>query len=89
LSATYQLLLVSIRSRISHHHRSTATNGNKCAPWAMQAYMVAEPWNTRAIKGNEGIGFTFAQGKEIYGTSRPTAWDGRLHPKPIVPWSRQ
>jgi len=32
---------------------------------AMQAYMVAEPWNTRAIKGNEGIGFTFAQGKEI------------------------
>ena len=33
---------------------------------AMQAYMVAEPWNTRAIKGNEGIGFTFAQGKEIW-----------------------
>lgn len=32
----------------------------------MQAYMVAEPWNTRAIQGNEGIGFTFAQGKEIW-----------------------
>lgn len=33
---------------------------------AMQAYMVAEPWNTRAIAGNEGIGFTFAQGKELW-----------------------
>jgi len=33
---------------------------------AMQAYMVAEPWNTRAIVGNEGVGFTFAQGKEIW-----------------------
>ncbi|HLP92193.1 MAG TPA: CmpA/NrtA family ABC transporter substrate-binding protein [Nostocaceae cyanobacterium] len=33
---------------------------------AMQAYMVAEPWNTRAITGNESIGFTFAQGKEIW-----------------------
>lgn len=33
---------------------------------AMQAYMVAEPWNTRAIQGNAGIGFTFAQGKEIW-----------------------
>lgn len=33
---------------------------------AMQAYMVAEPWNTRAITGNEGIGFTFAQGREIW-----------------------
>jgi nitrate/nitrite transport system substrate-binding protein len=33
---------------------------------AMQAYMVAEPWNTRAITGNEGVGFTFAQGKEIW-----------------------
>lgn len=33
---------------------------------AMQAYMVAEPWNTRAIKGNEGVGFTFAQGKEVW-----------------------
>ncbi len=33
---------------------------------AMQAYMVAEPWNTRAIKGNEGVGFTFAQGREIW-----------------------
>lgn len=33
---------------------------------AMQGYMVAEPWNTRAITGNEGIGFTFAQGKEIW-----------------------
>ena len=33
---------------------------------AMQAYMVAEPWNTRAITGNENIGFTFAQGKEIW-----------------------
>ncbi|MBW4607271.1 MAG: ABC transporter substrate-binding protein [Hassallia sp. WJT32-NPBG1] len=32
---------------------------------AMQAYMVAEPWNTRAITGNEGVGFTFAQGKEV------------------------
>jgi nitrate/nitrite transport system substrate-binding protein len=33
---------------------------------AMQAYMVAEPWNTRAISGNDGIGFTFAQGREIW-----------------------
>lgn len=33
---------------------------------AMQAYMVAEPWNTRAISGNEGIGFTFIQGREIW-----------------------
>jgi nitrate/nitrite transport system substrate-binding protein len=33
---------------------------------AMQAYMVAEPWNTRAITGNEGVGFTFAQGHEIW-----------------------
>lgn len=33
---------------------------------AMQAYMVAEPWNTRAIAGNEGIGFTVAQGREIW-----------------------
>ncbi|MEB3337015.1 MAG: ABC transporter substrate-binding protein [Leptolyngbyaceae bacterium] len=33
---------------------------------AMQAYMVAEPWNTRAIQGNRPIGFTFAQGKEIW-----------------------
>ena len=33
---------------------------------AMQAYMVAEPWNTRAIAGNEGVGFTFAQGREIW-----------------------
>jgi nitrate/nitrite transport system substrate-binding protein len=32
----------------------------------MQAYMVAEPWNTRAITGNEGVGFTFAQGREIW-----------------------
>ncbi len=32
----------------------------------MKAYMVAEPWNTRAIAGNEGIGFTFAQGQEIW-----------------------
>lgn len=32
----------------------------------IQAYMVAEPWNTRAITGNEGIGFTFAQGREIW-----------------------
>jgi len=32
----------------------------------MQSYMVAEPWNTRAISGNEGVGFTFAQGKEIW-----------------------
>ncbi|MEG3436165.1 CmpA/NrtA family ABC transporter substrate-binding protein [Pannus brasiliensis CCIBt3594] len=32
----------------------------------MQAYMVAEPWNTRAISGNEGVGFTFAQGREIW-----------------------
>jgi nitrate/nitrite transport system substrate-binding protein len=31
-----------------------------------QAYMVAEPWNTRAITGNEGVGFTFAQGREIW-----------------------
>lgn len=29
---------------------------------AMQAYMVAEPWNTRAITGNEGVGFTFTHG---------------------------
>jgi nitrate/nitrite transport system substrate-binding protein len=33
---------------------------------AMQAYMVAEPWNTRAITGNEGVGFTFAQGQELW-----------------------
>jgi nitrate/nitrite transport system substrate-binding protein len=33
---------------------------------AMQGYMVAEPWNTRAITGNEGVGFTFAQGREIW-----------------------
>ncbi|ELR98928.1 CmpA/NrtA family ABC transporter substrate-binding protein [Gloeocapsa sp. PCC 73106] len=33
---------------------------------AMQAYMVAEPWNTRAITGNEDIGFTFVQGREIW-----------------------
>lgn len=33
---------------------------------AMRAYMVAEPWNTRAIQGNLGVGFTFAQGKEIW-----------------------
>ncbi|CAN1210241.1 Twin-arginine translocation pathway signal protein [Tumidithrix helvetica PCC 7403] len=32
----------------------------------IQAYMVAEPWNTRAIAGNEGVGFTFAQGREIW-----------------------
>ncbi|PSB26318.1 ABC transporter substrate-binding protein [Stenomitos frigidus] len=33
---------------------------------AMQGYMVAEPWNTRAITGNDNVGFTFAQGKEIW-----------------------
>jgi nitrate/nitrite transport system substrate-binding protein len=33
---------------------------------AMQSYMVAEPWNTRAITGNENIGFTFIQGREIW-----------------------
>ena len=33
---------------------------------AMQAYMVAEPWNTRAISDNENVGFTFAQGREIW-----------------------
>jgi nitrate/nitrite transport system substrate-binding protein len=33
---------------------------------AMQAYMVAEPWNTRSIKGNENIGFTFIQGRDIW-----------------------
>ncbi|MBD2110157.1 ABC transporter substrate-binding protein [Nodosilinea sp. FACHB-13] len=33
---------------------------------AMQAYMVAEPWNTRAITGNEDVGFTFAHGKEVW-----------------------
>jgi nitrate/nitrite transport system substrate-binding protein len=33
---------------------------------AVQAYMVAEPWNSRAISGNENIGFTFAQGREIW-----------------------
>ncbi len=33
---------------------------------AIQGYMVAEPWNTRAITGNEGVGFTFAQGREIW-----------------------
>ncbi|KAB8333080.1 ABC transporter substrate-binding protein [Scytonema tolypothrichoides VB-61278] len=33
---------------------------------AMQGYMVAEPWNSRAISGNDGIGFTFAQGREIW-----------------------
>jgi nitrate/nitrite transport system substrate-binding protein len=34
---------------------------------AMDMYMVAEPWNTRAISGNEGVGFTFAHGKELWG----------------------
>ncbi|MCC5930637.1 MAG: ABC transporter substrate-binding protein [Cyclobacteriaceae bacterium] len=33
---------------------------------AMSMYMVAEPWNTRAISGNEGVGFTFAHGSEIW-----------------------
>lgn len=33
---------------------------------AIQAYMVAEPWNTRAISGNENVGFTFVQGREIW-----------------------
>jgi nitrate/nitrite transport system substrate-binding protein len=33
---------------------------------SMQAYMVAEPWNTRALTANEGVGFTFAQGWEIW-----------------------
>lgn len=33
---------------------------------AMDMYMVAEPWNTRAISGNEGVGFTFAHGKELW-----------------------
>ncbi len=33
---------------------------------SMQAYMVAEPWNTRAISGNAGVGFTFLQGREIW-----------------------
>jgi len=47
---------------------------------AMQAYMVAEPGTHAQLKATRGIGFTFAQGKEIAGTSRPTAWgDGRLH----------
>lgn len=33
---------------------------------SMQAYMVGEPWNTRAISGHEGVGFTFIQGREIW-----------------------
>jgi nitrate/nitrite transport system substrate-binding protein len=33
---------------------------------AMDMYMVAEPWNTRAISGNEGVGFTFAHGRELW-----------------------
>lgn len=37
---------------------------------AMNAYMVAEPWNTRALsplgKQGEQVGFTFAQGREIW-----------------------
>lgn len=33
---------------------------------AISMYMVAEPWNTRAISGNEGVGFTFAHGSEIW-----------------------
>lgn len=33
---------------------------------SMSMYMVAEPWNTRAISGNEGVGFTFAHGSEIW-----------------------
>jgi len=33
---------------------------------AMSMYMVAEPWNTRAITGNEGVGFTFAHGSELW-----------------------
>ncbi|MBD2579598.1 CmpA/NrtA family ABC transporter substrate-binding protein [Oscillatoria sp. FACHB-1406] len=41
---------------------------------SMQAYMVAEPWNTRAISGNEGVGFTFAQGRQI--------WEG--HPDRVL-----
>jgi len=54
----------------------------------------SEPWNTRAIKGNEGIGFTFAQGKEIW-LGHPDRLLGVMEdfinntPKPIVPWSRQ
>jgi nitrate/nitrite transport system substrate-binding protein len=33
---------------------------------AMQAFMVGEPWNTRAIATHENVGFTFAQGREIW-----------------------
>lgn len=37
---------------------------------AMQAYMVAEPWNTRALtplgKKSQQVGFTFAQGRQIW-----------------------
>jgi nitrate/nitrite transport system substrate-binding protein len=37
---------------------------------AMQTYMVAEPWNTRALnplgKQGQAIGFTFTQGREIW-----------------------
>jgi len=47
-------------------------------------------WNTRAIKGNEGIGFTFAQGKEIWDIQTDCLGDDFINtPKPIVPWSRQ
>lgn len=45
---------------------------------AMQAYMVAEPWNTRALsplgKAGKQVGFTFAQGRQI--------WDG--HPDRLL-----
>ncbi len=41
---------------------------------AMQGYMVAEPWNTRAITGNAGVGFTFAQGKEVWTGHPDRCW---------------
>jgi len=30
----YLSAAAGVDPRISHHHRSTATNGNKCAPWS-------------------------------------------------------
>ena len=60
---------------------------------AMQAYMVAEPWNTRSITGNEGIGFTFAQGERSGRGTLIVFWPCvnplfRTIPKPTDRWSK-
>ena len=60
----------------------------------MQAYMVAEPWNTRAIQGNLGVGFTFVQGKEVW-LGHPDRLLGVMesfideNPKTYTRWLRQ